>query len=88
MSAIAKPIDSKGRISLGPNWANRYAFVEKVDETEVRIVLARVIPEREAWLYENPEAMAMVQRGLQECREGLVAEAPDLDAVDTDDEDA
>lgn len=37
------------------------------------------IPERERWLYENPEALASVQRGLEEARRGEYAEAPDLE---------
>ena len=34
-----------------------------VDETEVRVTLARVVPERELWLYENRAASAAVMRG-------------------------
>lgn len=38
--------------------------------------LARVIPEREAWLYENPNALASVRRGLEQARKGMVAKTP------------
>jgi hypothetical protein len=43
---------------------------------------ARVIPEREAWLYESPHALALVRRGLNEARQGKVAgKAPDMKAA-------
>ena len=54
-----KITDSKGRVTLGGHFANRAVIVEQRGEDEVVVVLARVIPEREAWLYENPKALAM-----------------------------
>ncbi|HVA48336.1 MAG TPA: hypothetical protein VNH11_18360 [Pirellulales bacterium] len=39
------------------------------------------IPEREAWLYRNPEAMAAVRRGLEQARNGeFSGNPPDLGA--------
>jgi hypothetical protein len=35
-----------------------------------------VIPEREAWLYENPKAMTAVRRGLDQARKRHVAKTP------------
>ncbi|MCC6580716.1 MAG: hypothetical protein IT440_09760, partial [Phycisphaeraceae bacterium] len=55
---VTKTADAKGRITLDDKFANRTVIVEEIDETEVRITLARVVPEREAWLYENPKALA------------------------------
>ena len=48
-----KTTDSKGRLTLGERFANRTVIVEEIDETEVRITLARVVPERELWLQET-----------------------------------
>lgn len=45
---------------------------------EVVVKLARVIPEREAWLYQNPKALASVRRGLEQAREGRLTKGPDL----------
>jgi len=73
--------DSKGRVTLGERFANRTVIVEEVDETEVRITLARVIPEREAWLYENPKALASVRRGLEQARKGKTSKGPNLKAA-------
>ena len=63
--------DSKGRIALG-------AFAKGVSSFRVhkeeggRVVLEPFveIPERERWLYKNPEALAMVEQGLRESAEG------------------
>jgi len=78
-----KTTDNKGRITLGERFANRTVIVEEVDETEVRVTLARIIPEREAWLYQNQAAREAVQRGIDQAKErrfAAPADAPDLAA--------
>ncbi|MEO8441424.1 MAG: hypothetical protein ABI547_02985 [Betaproteobacteria bacterium] len=80
--ALHKNTDSKGRVTLGGHFANRAVIVEHQSDDEVIVRLARVIPEREAWLYENPKALASVRRGLDQARKGNVAKkAPDLKAA-------
>jgi hypothetical protein len=64
--------DSKGRITLGDSFANRTMLIEERGD-EIVLRLARVIPEREAWLYENKEAMASLRRGLTQARAGKFA---------------
>jgi hypothetical protein len=79
--AMIKTADSKGRISLGQRFANRPVIIENISDTEVKVSLARVIPEREMWLYQNPEARETVFRGLEQARAGQFAESPpDLEA--------
>lgn len=73
-----KTTDSKGRLTLGERFANRTVIVEEIDETEVRISLARVVPEREMWLHDNRTASAAVRRGLIDAKEGRLSIAPDL----------
>ncbi len=74
-----KTADSKGRISLGTRFANQTVIIEDVDATEVRVTLAQVIPQREAWLHKNPNAKASVMRGLKQAKAGKAAKcAPDL----------
>ena len=50
---LPKTTDSKGRVTLGPKFANRAVLIEAVDDTEVRVIAARIIPERELWLHQN-----------------------------------
>ena len=70
--------DAKGRVTLGEHFANRTVLIEdRGDELVIR--LARVIPEREAWLYENKKALGMVRRGAKQARGGRRARAPDMD---------
>lgn len=76
-----KTTDSKGRLTLGERFANRTVIVEEIDDTAVRITLARVVPEREMWLHENRAASAAVSRGLADARTGrFTSGGPDLAA--------
>lgn len=72
--------DSKGRISLGEAFANRTMLVEHRDD-EIILRPARVIPEREAWLYENPKALDSVRRGLKQAASKTFVKGPDLAAA-------
>ena len=78
---VSRTTDSKGRVTLGEKFANRTVIVEEVDDTEVRVTLARIVPERELWLHENEAARASVARGIEQARQGqFTTKAPDLDA--------
>ncbi len=75
-----KKIDRRGRLTLGPRYANRTVVVRE-HRDRLEIVLGKFVPASEAWLYENPEALTMVRKGLQESREGAApTPAPDLAA--------
>jgi hypothetical protein len=54
--------------------------VEK-DDDGILIKFYRVVPDREAWLWENETAKGMVDRGLRQAREGELSEGPDLAAA-------
>ena len=75
-----RTVDSKGRVTLGPEYAHQLVIIDGLDEFSCRITRAAAIPAREVWLYKNPEALASVVAGLEESRKGQVAEAPDLDS--------
>ncbi|MBA2261410.1 MAG: hypothetical protein H0W03_01935 [Solirubrobacterales bacterium] len=79
MSAL-KTIDDKGRLTLGREYAGRQVQVEDRDG-EVVLTFCRVVPEREAWLWENDPAIAMVKRGLEQAEQGDLTEGPDLVAA-------
>ena len=42
-------------------------------------MLARVIPEQEAWLHENSETKEAVLAGIEQARTGQFAKAPDIE---------
>jgi hypothetical protein len=71
-----KTTDGKGRVSLGSRFANQTVIVEDVDDTEVRITLAEVVPQREVWLHKNPRAKAAVLRGLEQAKARETAKSP------------
>ncbi len=78
-AALAKNVDSKGRLTLGESFANRTVLVEDRGAGEVMVRLARVIPEREAWLYDNKGALSAVRRGLRQAADGKLArKGPDM----------
>jgi hypothetical protein len=75
-----KTADSKGRIALGKTFANSTVLIERVSSNEYRVIKAGVIPEDEAWLWENKKALGMVIRGLRQAKEQQLTETPpDLD---------
>jgi hypothetical protein len=78
---VTKNTDSKGRITLGESFANRTMLIETRGD-EIVLRLARVIPERESWLYENTDALASVRQGLKEAKSRTFAKkGPDLRAA-------
>lgn len=76
-SLPTKRTDSKGRLTLGEGFANKTLIVEERG-SEIVLRLARVIPEAEAWLYDNPTALASVRRGLKQARARQLSPGPDL----------
>jgi hypothetical protein len=79
-STQTRNADSKGRLTLGERFANRTVLIED-HGCELVIRLAKVIPEQEAWLYENKDALTRVRRGLKQAREGRTTKGPDLAAA-------
>lgn len=77
---LTKSADSKGRVALGGEFANRHVIIERISPTECIVKLARVIPESEAWLYENAAAIKSVRAGLAQARDGNFTDGPDLAA--------
>jgi hypothetical protein len=78
-----KTVDSKGRVALGKDFANCPVMIERVGPNEIRVIKARVIPEDEAWLWDNEEAAGMVKRGITQAkRHEFVDSPPDLYADD------
>lgn len=62
--------DSKGRVALGTANASKLWQVEEQPNGSILLTPMVAVPEREVWLYKNPEAQAMVQKGLEQSRAG------------------
>jgi len=73
-----KTIDSRGRLVLGKEYAGRMVIVDDTEPDRLVITPAVAIPEREAWLYRNKEALASVRRGLEQAAGQKFADGPDL----------
>ena len=76
-----KLVDNKGRVMLGSAFAGRMVIIDDADPDRVIITPAIAIPEREAWLYKNEEALRLVREGLEQARKRQFSkEPPDLNA--------
>ncbi|RYG42026.1 hypothetical protein EON79_19700 [bacterium] len=71
-------VDGSGRINLGKTRAG--TLYDVAYEPDGRVVLTPMvaIPEREAWLYKNLDAMALVDQGLSELGQGMKGVSIDL----------
>ncbi len=80
-----KTVDSKGRITLGRDFANQTVVVDDSNPNQLVIRKMVLIPAEEAWLYQNPTAMQSLREGLQQAAGRQFSHAPpDVDA-DADD---
>jgi len=76
---VIKLADSKGRVALGTKYAGRMLIIDDSDPDRLVLTPAVAIPEREAWLFKNSEALEAVRRGLEDARAGKFAGPPDLE---------
>ena len=69
-------IDSRKRIPLGRllRGSSTNLFNAKIIEGKIILEPMRAIPEQEAWLYNNPQALASVKRGLKDAADGRVVD--------------
>ncbi len=67
-------IDSRKRVPLGRLLSDDSVSLFNASVIDGKIILEpmRAVPAREAWLYNDPEALASVLRGLKEAGEGKV----------------
>lgn len=79
-SRTYKTIDDKGRLTLGREFAGRTVQIEP-GEGEIVLRFSRVVPEPEAWLWENATALGLVRAGLEQATRGELSDGPDLAAA-------
>jgi hypothetical protein len=87
VSVGIKTVDSKNRINLGEKILKVIDSKGKADAYKVFIgkegdILLRpvvTIPVREAWIYEHPEILEKIRKGLDEAGKGKTKKINDLD---------
>ena len=70
-----KTVDSKGRLTLGAEFAGKTVILKKT-KIGIQIVPAVVVPEHEAWLMKNHAARESVERGIAQARARRFAKHP------------
>jgi hypothetical protein len=66
---IVQP-DSRGRLSIGAIAKGKSYRVMVNDDGQILLDPVVAIPERELWLWQNLEAIASVQKGIQQAADG------------------
>ena len=87
MPVDTRPLDSKHRITLGGRLYKLLMSKMKIDSYKVFIgkggdILLRPavsIPSSEAWVYQNPEVIGKIRKGLEEAGEGKTEKVDDLE---------
>jgi len=73
-----RKVDTSGRLSLGREKAGeQYDVTEDADGVVVLVPVA-VIPKRELWLHNNPEAKQSLLRGLADSAAGRTSDGGDF----------
>jgi hypothetical protein len=68
---IVEP-DSRGRFSIGAIAKSKTYRVQMNDAGQILLDPVVAVPERELWLWQNPAAIASVQRGIEQAGAGEV----------------
>jgi hypothetical protein len=63
--------DVRGRIALGPDAKETLFLVHRNSVGQYLLTPVVTIPKHEAWLWNNPAALADVRQGLSEAKAGL-----------------
>ncbi|MGA9544247.1 MAG: hypothetical protein WBQ85_11805 [Candidatus Sulfotelmatobacter sp.] len=69
VSEFAQP-DAKKRLSLGEVLSGTAYNIYRNPLGQIILDPVKAVPASEMWLYENPQALASVKRGLRESAEG------------------
>jgi hypothetical protein len=77
--------DSKGRITLGPLAKGISSFrIQQQPDGTLLLEPFKEIPAREAWLFENPVALASVRKGLEDAAAGKIRKRADFSSFAED----
>lgn len=67
---VVRGLDSSGRIIIGKQYKDKQFAISLLPNGEILLSPVVVRHEREAWLFDNPEALASVERGLEQSAKG------------------
>ncbi len=67
-------LDKQNRVTLGKllTGISTKLFDAKLEDGRIVLEPMEAIPEREMWLYKNPDALASVFRGLKDAENGKI----------------
>ncbi|MCO6044947.1 hypothetical protein NG895_13640 [Aeoliella sp. ICT_H6.2] len=74
-----KILDSKGRLSLGAEYASQTVIVDDSNADRIVITPAVVIPANELWVFQNEAARESLAAGLRDARAGRLSDGPEID---------
>src|SRR5437879_11528082 len=77
--------DEKGRVVLGRDFSGKHFSISVSANGEILLTPVVVIPQRDIWLYKNPQALAMFHQGLAEAAAGKVTAGEDFSQYANDD---
>lgn len=73
-----KIVDSKGRLTLGAEYASQTVLVDHTENGRIIITPAVVIPADEAWVFQDSAANAALESGLRDARDGRLSDGPSI----------
>lgn len=73
---VLKKTDAKGRLLLGPAFANIPVQVEERGIGEWTVTVVEAVPAKELWLTQNKEALNLVTSGILQAQERQLTEDP------------
>lgn len=73
-----RKVDSSGRLSLGRDRVGEQYDINESEDGTIVLTPVAVIPKRELWLHNNPEAKALVLRGLADSAAGRTRDGGDF----------
>lgn len=71
---ITRKVDSRGRVSLPEELANSHVVITKTGDGTYTLQQVELVPKATAWLWKNPDAQAMIKRGLSDAAEGRLTD--------------
>ena len=78
--AQMRTVDGRGRLTIGPEFANQVVILTPLDGGGLEITPGEVVPAREVWLHRNPRAIKAVLKGLAQAKSQQFVEGPDIEA--------